>query len=272
MLVLDVEPDVVDVLLRDGQLVLPLLVLRIVLHALHLAVIALLVLVALHHLVVGEGAAVEIRLVHLHRVHLREVATAGQNVHVEHRAAAAVRRCARVRHASEALAMHADSEAARHRTVHLLVEVHHVQRVAQLLLMHEYIGSSRIALIDHHIVDAHLALSSALLGRHWHVIGLIHSVLVRGALVMAADLTGLALRILRFRVRILHDLVHVYLVPHRWRRLRVLLRIAIAAMIVEVVRVLHSRELVALPVVNIVLASARGRASWIGIDAADAIV
>jgi hypothetical protein len=54
LLVLNIEPNVVNILFRDRQLVLALFVLRVVLHSLHLIMIALLVIVTLHHLVVCQ--------------------------------------------------------------------------------------------------------------------------------------------------------------------------------------------------------------------------
>ena len=96
--------------------------------------------------------------------------------------------------------MHSDAETTGHGTVHLLVEVHHVQRIAHLLLMHEHVAAGGILLVDHHIVDADLALPATLLRSHRHVVRLVHRVLVRRGLVMAADLARLSLRILRLRV------------------------------------------------------------------------
>lgn len=202
-----------------------------------------------------------------------EVATASHDVHIQHRAATAVRWRARVRHAAESLAMHSDTKSTCHGTVHLLMEVHHVQRITHLLLMHEWVAAGRIAtLIDHHVVDAHLALPSTLLRGHRHVIRLVHRVLVRIGLMVIADLARFALRVLRLRIRILHDLVHVYFVAHRRWRLRVLLSVTTTAVIVEVIWILHSSQLMTLSMMDVVLASARGCTSRIRIDAADTIV
>ena len=189
-----------------------LFVLRVVLHALHLVLIVLLVLAVLHGLVVGQRAAIEVRLVHLHWVDLSEVAAAGQNVHVHHRAPTAVRWCASVRHASKtALPMDPHPETLTHRT-HLLVKVHHMQRITHLLLKHNVIG----LVVVHHVVDGHLALSPALLRSHWHMVRLVHRVLVRTLPRLVFS------RVLRFLVRILHYLVHLDFVPDRRRRLRIL--------------------------------------------------
>ena len=54
LLVLDIEPNIINILLRNRQFVLPLLVLRVVLHSLHLVVVAWLVLITLHYLVVSQ--------------------------------------------------------------------------------------------------------------------------------------------------------------------------------------------------------------------------
>lgn len=91
-------------------------------------------------------------------MHLVEVTTASHNVHVYHRATAAVGRGTRIRHATEtALAMHSNAKAGRH-WPHLAVEVHHVQWVTHLLLDHHV-----ASLVAHHVVDRHLAFSSTLL-------------------------------------------------------------------------------------------------------------
>lgn len=92
--------------------------------------------------------------------------------------------------------MHSDAETAGHGTVHLLVEVHHMQRITHLLLMHEHVAARGILLVDHHIVNTNLALPPTLLRSHGHVIRLIHCVLVRGSLVMTTDLACLSLSIL----------------------------------------------------------------------------
>lgn len=114
--------------------------------------------------------------------------------------------------------MYSNTETTRHGTVHLLVEVHHVQRITHLLLMHEYVAAGGILLVDHHIINAHLALPATLLRSHRHVIRLIHRVLVRRGLMMTADLARLSLRVLCLRIRIFHDFMHVDLVAHRrWR-------------------------------------------------------
>lgn len=189
-------------------------------------------------------------------MHSGEITTASHNIHVKHGATAAIRWSTCIRHTSESLTVHTDAETAGHGTVHLLVEVHHVQRIAHLLLMHEHVAAGWILLVNHHIVDADLALPATLLRSHRHVVRLVHRVLVRRALVMAADLTRLSLRVLCLRIRILHDFVHVDLIAHGWWRLRILLSVTIATVVVQVVCILHSGHLVALTVVNVVLAAA----------------
>ena len=108
--------------------------------------------------------------------------------------------------------MHANAKATRHGPVHLLVEVHHVQRITHQLLMHHDIAARRILLlVYHHIVDADLTLAPTLLRSHRHVIRLVHRVLVRVGLV-TGNFAWLTLRVLRLGIRILHDFVHVYFV------------------------------------------------------------
>ena len=274
LLVLDIKPNIIDILLRNWQFVLPLLVLRVILHSLHLIVIAWLILIALHNLVVSQWAAVEVWLVHLHRVNLLcKVAAASQDVHIQHWTATTIWWSSRVRHASEALTMHAYSHSTGHLTVHLLVEVHHVQWVSHLLLMHKYVCIIGISLINHHIVDANLTFSPTLLRRHRHVIWLVHGILMSGTLVMVANLTTLPLRILCFRIRILHYLVHMNLISDRRWRLWVLLSVTITSMIIKVVCVLlHSRKLMTLPMMNIIFASARCCASRIWINTTNSII
>lgn len=145
-------------------------VLGVVLHPLHLLVLIILLhllLVVLHRLIVRQRTAVEVRLVHLHWVHL-------DHVHVHHGAATAVWWSSCVRHSAEStLAMHANAEPRRHRP-HLPVEIHHVQRVARHLLLDHHVGT----LVRHHVIDGDLAFSAALLRGHWHVVRLVHRVLV----------------------------------------------------------------------------------------------
>ena len=130
-------------------------------------------------------------------MHLCEIATTRHNVHIEHGTSAAIRWCTCVRHSSKALSMHTNAKTARHGPIHLLVEVHHVQRITHLLLVHHDIAARRILLlVYHHIVDANLTLAPTLLRSHRHVIRLVHRVLVRVGLV-TSNLALLALRILR---------------------------------------------------------------------------
>jgi hypothetical protein len=81
------------------------------------------------------------------------------------------------------------------------MEVHHMKWVTGRHLLLDHL----ISLIVHHVVDGHLTLPSALLRGHWHVVGLVHRIL------MALTLFLLA-RILRFLIRIFHDFVHLNLV------------------------------------------------------------
>ena len=80
------------------------------------------------------------------------------------------------------------------------MEVHHVQRVTHLLL-HYYV----VSLVAYHIVDRHLTLPPALLRCHWHVVGLVHGVLVTLACILLAI-------VLVLLVRVLHYFVHLDLV------------------------------------------------------------
>ena len=66
--------------------------------------------------------------------------------------------------------------------------------------------------------------------------------------------------------------MHVDLVAYGWRRLRILLSVTIAAVVVQVVCILHPGQLVALTVVNVVLAATGCSASWIRVNATDTIV
>ena len=234
--------------------------------------IAWLVLITLHYLVVSQWATVEVWLIHLHWVNLSKVATASQNIHIQHWTATTIWWSSSVRHTSETLAMHSYSHTTSHLTIHLLVEIHHMQRITHLLLMHKHVCITRISLIDHHIVDANLAFSTTLLWGHRHVFGLVHGVLMSGSLMMTTDFATLTLRVLCFRIRILHNFVHVNLISNGGWWLWVLLGVTIAAVIIKIVCVLHSRKLMTLPMMDIVLASARCCASWIWIDAANTII
>lgn len=73
--------------------------------------------------------------------------------------------------------------------------------------------------VDHHIIDADLAFPSTLLRCHRSMMArLIHSILVCSSRMLHShSLSSLALSILGLRIGILHDFVHVNLVPNRWR-------------------------------------------------------
>ena len=152
------------------------------------------------------------------------------------------------------------------------MEIHHVQRITHLLLMHEHVATSWILLVDHHIVNAHLALPTTLLRSHGHVIRLIHCVLMSCGLMMTSYLACLSLCVLCLRIWIFHDFMHVDFVANRWWWLWILLSVTIATMIVQIVCILHSRQLVALTVVNVVLATTWGCATWIRINTTNTIV
>lgn len=97
--------------------------------------------------------------------------------------------------------MNSHPESSGHWT-HLLVEVHNVQWIAHLLLEHDI-----ICLVVHHVVYRYLTLSSALLRSHWHVVRLVHCVLVALARFRFAC-------VLRFLVGVLHYFVHLDLVSY----------------------------------------------------------
>lgn len=69
--------------------------------------------------------------------------------------------------------MDADTETGGHGP-HLLVEVHHMERIASHLLLHHDV----VGLVAHHVVYRHLALSPALLRSHRHVVRLVHRILM----------------------------------------------------------------------------------------------
>lgn len=144
-----------------------------------------------HCLILGERAASEVGLIHLHWMR-------SWTHHVDQHtlAATAVRSSSSVRHAAnEGLALETHSHLAH------LVEVH-LQRV-----------DLAISIVVHHIVDAHLGFPPTLLRSHWQMVTLIHGILI---------LALLAILSVTLLIRILHYFVHLNFVSHRWRRLRAL--------------------------------------------------
>ena len=124
-----------------------------------------------------------------------------------------------------------------------------MQRITHLLLDHDV-----VSLVVHHVVYRNLTLSSALLRRHWHVVRLVHRVLVALSCLRFPS-------VLRLLVGILHYFVHLNFVANRWRRLGVLdvvhVLIHYLGLHVLVVGCAH------LVVVDVVLASTRCSTAWI---------
>lgn len=136
---------------------------------------------------------------------------------MEHAASAAVRWSPSVRHSSEWLAhdvhLHGDS-----------LQIHLLELLHLLLLLAD-------------IIHGGLALPSALLSRHWQMIGLVHS-----------ELVLVFLGILALLDRVLQNLVHLDFVADTGWRLRILDVVDIELLLIGM---------------NVVLAATRCCASWV---------